>query len=135
MAGKWKAHNRKLKTRLSGSSEWTEFEAQVECRKIVNGLGNIDSERVVLDVPQVGSFENKIGSFYSQDTHEQKDIIVQFRWNASNTHIPVWSQGSPQPQANLGMELVDDFPETDVADERRRRSLAIALSPNTCPLN
>jgi len=35
--GKWKVHNRKLKSRLSGCSEWTEFEGQVDCRKILNG--------------------------------------------------------------------------------------------------
>ena len=124
LIGKWKIHNRKLKSRLSGCSEWTEFEAQVDCRKILNGYGNIDSfqttvdrrpfegmslrlfspqtrlwsiywansETVVLDVPQVGSFENKIGSFYARDTYEQKDIIVQFRWDANNPNTPVWSQ-------------------------------------------
>jgi hypothetical protein len=124
LIGKWKVHNRKLKSRLSDCSEWTEFEAQVDCRKILNGNGNIDSfqttidrrpfegmslrlfspktrlwsvywansDTVELDVPQVGSFENKIGSFYARDTHEQKDIIVQFRWDASNPNTPVWSQ-------------------------------------------
>ena len=124
LMGKWKVHNRKLKSRLSGCSEWTEFEAQVACRKILNGYGNIDSfqttidhmpfegmslrlfspqtrlwsiywansETVELDVPQLGSFENKIGSFYARDTYEQKEIIVQFRWDASNLNTPVWSQ-------------------------------------------
>ena len=124
LIGKWKVHNRKLKSRLSGCSEWTEFEAHVECRKILNGYGNIDSfqtrvdgrpfegmslrlfnpktrlwsiywsnsETVVLDVPQVGSFENKIGAFYARDTYEQKDIIVQFRWDATNPNTPAWSQ-------------------------------------------
>jgi hypothetical protein len=124
LIGKWKVHNRKLKSRLSGCSEWTEFEAQVDCRKTLNGYGNIDSfqttidrmpfegmslrlfsrktrlwsiywansETVELDRPQVGSFDNRIGSFYARDTYEQKDIIVQFRWDASNPNTPVWSQ-------------------------------------------
>lgn len=124
LVGKWKVHNRKLKSRLSGCSEWIEFEAQGDCRKILSGFGNIDSfqtmvdghpfegmslrlfnpktrlwsiywansETVVLDVSQVGSFKNKIGSFYARDTHEGKEIIVQFRWDASNTNTPVWSQ-------------------------------------------
>jgi hypothetical protein len=39
-----------------------------------------------LDVPQVGSFENKIGSFYARDTYEQNDIIVQFRWDYMTFH-------------------------------------------------
>jgi len=124
LVGKWKIYNRKLKSRLSGCSEWTEFEAQADCRKILNGFGNIDSfqtmvdrrpyegmslrlfnpktrlwsiywansETVVLDVPQVGFFENKIGSFYARDTYEGKGIIVQFRWDASSPTTPVWSQ-------------------------------------------
>ena len=106
LIGKWKVHNRKLKSRLSGCSEWTEFEAQADCRSILNGFGNIDSfqttvdrrrfegmslrlfnpktrlwsiywansEAVLLEVPQVGSFENKIGSFYARDTYEEKEI-------------------------------------------------------------
>ena len=50
------------------------------------------SDTVVLDVPQVGSFENKVGSFFARDTYEQKDVIVQFRWDASSPNSPVWSQ-------------------------------------------
>lgn len=147
LIGKWKVHNRKLKSRLSGCSEWTEFNAQVDCRKILNGFGNVDSfktrvdgrafegmslrlfspetrlwsiywansETVVLDVPQVGSFENKIGSFYARDTYEQKDIVVQFCWDASNPNTPVWSQAFSPDNADLGMELVYDLPQKDGA--------------------
>jgi len=124
LIGTWKVHNRKLKSRLSECSELAEFEAEVDCRKILNGFGNVDSfqttidgrpfegmslrlfspqtrlwsiywansEIVVLDVPQIGSFENSIGSFFAWDTHKEKDIIVQFRWDASNPDSPVWSQ-------------------------------------------
>jgi hypothetical protein len=124
LIGKWQIHNRKLKRRLSNCSEWTEFEAQAECRKILNGLGNIDSfhttienrafegmslrlfnpetklwsiywadsEKVVLDVPQVGSFADGIGSFFARDSYEGKEIIVQFCWDVRDEHRPVWSQ-------------------------------------------
>ena len=121
LVGTWQIHNRKLKSRLSSCSEWIEFEALADCRRILDGFGNIDSfktsvdrrlfegmslrlfnpktrlwsiywansETVVLDVPQVGSFENKIGSFYARDTYEGKEIIVQFRWDASDPNTPV----------------------------------------------
>ena len=124
LIGKWKIQNRKLKKRLADCSEWTEFEARAECRKILNGLGNVDSfntvfddrpfegmslrlfnpktrlwsiywastERVVLDVPQVGSFENRIGTFFARDIFEGREIGVQFRWDATNADLPVWSQ-------------------------------------------
>lgn len=122
--GRWKVHNRKLKTRLNDCTEWTEFESLLECRKILGGFGNTDSFQtafdgkpfeamtlrlfnpqtklwsiywadsnvVVLDVPQVGSFENKIGEFYAKDVFENKEIIVKFRWDATDAETPVWSQ-------------------------------------------
>ena len=49
LAGQWTVHNRKLKSRLSGWSEWTEFEAQVECRLILNGFGNTDSFQTTVE--------------------------------------------------------------------------------------
>lgn len=122
--GKWNVHNRKLKTRLNNCTEWIEFKAFSECRKILNNFGNIDSFQtafddvpfegmtlrlfnpqtklwsiywadsnvVVLDVPQIGSFENKIGRFYAKDIFEEREIIVQFRWEATDPEKPVWSQ-------------------------------------------
>ena len=47
--GKWKIHNRKLKTRLNNCTEWAEFEATQEMRKILNGIGNIDNFITALD--------------------------------------------------------------------------------------
>jgi hypothetical protein len=40
--GRWKVHNRRLKERLAGSSEWEEFDALQECRPILGGMGNQD---------------------------------------------------------------------------------------------
>jgi hypothetical protein len=51
-----------------------------------------DSKAGVLDVPVVGSFENKIAHFYAKDIFQNKDILVVFRWDASDSHNPVWSQ-------------------------------------------
>jgi len=42
LVGDWKLRNRKLKSRLSNSSEWTSFESRVQMHQILNGLGNID---------------------------------------------------------------------------------------------
>jgi hypothetical protein len=93
--GKWRIHNKKLKTRLNNCKEWLEFEATGEAFKILNGFGNFDQFRatfdgapfegvtfrlfnpktklwslywadsnvVVLDVPQVGSFDGRLGKF------------------------------------------------------------------------
>lgn len=47
--GHWNIHNRKLKTRLNGCTEWTEFEAYQEMHTILNGIGNIDNFKTTLD--------------------------------------------------------------------------------------
>lgn len=51
-----------------------------------------DSNAVTLDVPQVGSFDGDIGTFYAQDTFDEKPIVVVFEWDKSNSEIPVWRQ-------------------------------------------
>src|SRR5687767_6072205 len=42
LIGKWKLKHRKLKSRLSGSNEWEEFETVVEDFPILKGNGNMD---------------------------------------------------------------------------------------------
>jgi hypothetical protein len=51
-----------------------------------------DSNLVVLDVAQVGSFEDNIGKFYAKDVFEGKEIIVLYQWNKTNADVPIWSQ-------------------------------------------
>ncbi|MGZ8550160.1 MAG: hypothetical protein ACXWV2_05845 [Chitinophagaceae bacterium] len=48
-AGHWNIHNRRLKTRLNGCTDWIEFEACQEMRTILNGIGNIDNFKTTLD--------------------------------------------------------------------------------------
>jgi hypothetical protein len=45
-----------------------------------------------LDPPVVGSFENKVGHFFTKDIINGKKVIVMFRWDARNQDRPVWSQ-------------------------------------------
>jgi len=42
LTGNWKLKNRKLKSRLTGSTEWLSFESKVEMHQILDGVGNID---------------------------------------------------------------------------------------------
>lgn len=46
LVGAWKVHHRSLKARLRGSTEWGEFEGEMACRKILNGLGNFDENLI-----------------------------------------------------------------------------------------
>ena len=38
--GHWQVRNRRLRERLTGCNEWDEFDAQVETRPVLGGLGN-----------------------------------------------------------------------------------------------
>ena len=39
LEGKWKVHNRKLKTRLNNSNDWSDFESTLHMRKVLKGIG------------------------------------------------------------------------------------------------
>lgn len=41
--GKWSLINRKLVSRLSGCTDWIEFESTQEMHTVLNGIGNIDN--------------------------------------------------------------------------------------------
>jgi hypothetical protein len=43
--GSWKVHNRYLRERLKGSTDWDEFDATSVARPILDGLGNEDEFR------------------------------------------------------------------------------------------
>ena len=47
--GDWKVRHRYLKARLSGSSEWIEFDGTTRTQPLLNGLGNVDDN--FLDKP------------------------------------------------------------------------------------
>jgi hypothetical protein len=43
--GRWQIRNQRLKQRHVGSDEWDQFDASIDCRAILGGLGNIDEYR------------------------------------------------------------------------------------------
>ncbi|MEO7977169.1 hypothetical protein [Flavobacterium sp.] len=51
-----------------------------------------DSNTGILDKPVIGSFENKVGHFFSKDHYDGRDVIQAFRWDARDQNNPVWSQ-------------------------------------------
>ncbi len=46
LTGKWAVHNRRLVERLADCDEWSEFDATLEVRPILAGLGNMDQYRI-----------------------------------------------------------------------------------------
>jgi hypothetical protein len=49
LVGKWKLKDKKLKSRLTNSNEWIEFESTVEMHKLLNGIGNMDIYKTTVD--------------------------------------------------------------------------------------
>lgn len=43
LVGNWSVKNRMLKSRLSKSNEWLEFDSTIDMHKILNGFGNIEA--------------------------------------------------------------------------------------------
>lgn len=50
------------------------------------------TSNVVLDVPQVGSFDGTKGGFLAKDVWNGTPVIVKFIWDKTNEDAPVWSQ-------------------------------------------
>jgi len=59
-----------------------------------------DSNTGTLDPPVLGSFEDKIGHFFTKDQFEGKEIIMAFRWDARDPSNPIWSQACSADQGN-----------------------------------
>jgi len=77
--GKWKLHNRKLKSRLDNCNEWIEFESTQEMYRVLNGIGNIDNYLAIFDgVPFEGMSirlfnpKTRLWSIYWADSNEGK---------------------------------------------------------------
>jgi len=49
LVGNWVLKDKKLKSRLTNSNEWIEFESTVEMHKLLNGIGNMDTYRTMVD--------------------------------------------------------------------------------------
>jgi hypothetical protein len=124
LVGTWNIHNKQLKSRLTNSNEWIEFDATHEMRKVLTGFGNVenicaivngsmyegmairlfnpatklwsiywaDNKSVTMDNPVVGSFENNIGIFYGKEMFKGNEVILKFKWDATDIERPVWSQ-------------------------------------------
>jgi len=51
-----------------------------------------DSNTGKFDPPVIGSFENNVAYFFTKDIILQKEVLVVFRWDATDKENPVWSQ-------------------------------------------
>lgn len=89
LQGIWNVHNRKLKLRLAGSNDWFEFEAVAEMRKVLNGIGNVDTFKATLDLKpfeglsvRVFNPQTRLWSIYWADSNlgvlDKNPVVVSF---------------------------------------------------------
>ncbi|MEO6967689.1 MAG: hypothetical protein ABI132_04425 [Rhodanobacteraceae bacterium] len=69
-----------------------------------------DNQRVTLEPPVVGVFEQGIGTFHGNDAHEGRPVRVRFIWDCRNAERPRWEQAFSTDQgANWETNWVMDF--------------------------
>jgi len=50
--------------------------------------------------PVIGSFENKVGHFFSLDLIDNKRTLTVYRWDARDEDNPIWSQATSEDNGN-----------------------------------
>ena len=106
--GSWTTHLKRLKSPLSGSTEWVEYSGTTEVRPVLGGSANLVELRIegpagriegaslrlynpdahqwslnfagggTLSPPVIGAFHNGCGEFYGADTWKGRAILVRF---------------------------------------------------------
>jgi hypothetical protein len=122
LIGTWHVDHRRLIHRLAGSTDWETFAGTATCRKVLDGIGNVDEITMpsrgmtgmtvrlfnpatglwslhwasnlagVLEPPVIGGFENGVGRFYGDDTHEGRPIRVRYIWDQISATGARWQQ-------------------------------------------
>ena len=67
LMGSWKVHNRRLRERLKGCTEWDEFEATVNARPVWGGKANVDE---FLGEGPVGPIQGMTLRLYNPKSHQ-----------------------------------------------------------------
>lgn len=83
LQGKWKMYHRRLNKRLENCKDWTEFESYDEDRKILNGIGNIDS----YFTSELPGMEGKPFEGFTLRLFNAKTKLWSLYWVASNSGI------------------------------------------------
>jgi len=121
LVGRWTIRNRRLKSRLTGSDDWEEFDATTVARSHFNGgisidehtfptgrrgmsvrlydvaarewaIYWVDSRDGRLGPPVRGGFTDGAGEFYGDDEHDGTPVRVRFLWTDITDTSAHWEQ-------------------------------------------
>lgn len=116
--GIWKVRNRKLNSRLTGSNDWTEFEALQESKPILKGLGiqdffrtEIDGEAFEATTIRLFDPDSRLWSIYWADSKSVKldvpqvgsfdgpigEFLARDTWNGTRVIVKfLWDRSNPE---------------------------------------
>jgi len=120
--GRWHVENRRLATRVPGSTDWQEFPAEMSCEPRLGGIANVDqidfttqewsgltmrlfdlakrqwsiywisSRSGTLFPPVHGGFSGDRGEFYGEDEDGGRKVFARFVWLRQGPDAARWEQ-------------------------------------------
>ena len=144
-AGGWTTHQRRLKARGVGSTEWEEFPATLCMSLYLDGMVTADelyfptrgwagftlrtfdlekrqwsiywvsSTTGRLEVPVVGGFEGDRGEFYGEDRDDGRPVKVRFTWTKIDHDHARWEQAFSYDDRSWETNWTADFTRADPA--------------------
>jgi len=144
-AGGWTTHQRRLKTRGVGSTEWEEFPATLCMSLYLDGMVTADelyfptkgwagftlrtfdlekrqwsvywvsSTSGRVDVPVVGGFEGDHGEFYGEDRDNGRPVKVRYVWAKLDRDHARWEQAFSYDDRSWETNWTADFTRADPA--------------------
>ena len=144
-AGAWTTHQRRLKQRGVGSTEWEEFPATLCMTPYLDGMITVDelyfptkgwagltlrafdlgrrqwsiywisSASGKVEPPVVGGFAGDHGEFYGEDHDEARPVKVRFTWDKRDHDHARWSQAFSYDDRTWETNWTADFVRADPA--------------------
>jgi len=144
-AGGWTTHQRRLRTRGIGSTEWEEFPATLCMSLYLGGMATVDelyfptkgwagltlrtfdlekrqwsiywvsSASGKMDVPVVGGFDGNHGEFYGEDRDNGRPVKVRYTWNKVDRSHARWEQAFSYDNRTWETNWTADFVRADPA--------------------
>lgn len=143
--GAWTLHQRRLKARGAGSSDWEEFPGTLCMSRYLDGLATVDelwmptkdwagltvrtfdrekrqwsiywvsSANGRMGTPVVGGFVGDLGEFYGVDEDDGRPVKVRFKWDKIDADHARWEQAFSYDDVSWETNWTADFVRDDAA--------------------
>jgi hypothetical protein len=144
-AGGWTTHQRRLKVRGIGSTQWEEFPANLCMTLYLGGMATVDelylptknsagltlrtfdlekhqwsiywvgSSSGRMEAPVVGGFDGAHGEFYGEDSDNGRPVRVRYMWDKLDANHARWEQAFSYDGRSWETNWTADFSRSDSA--------------------